>query len=470
MNRRQFLGGVLASGTAPLLFNGCATGFLANRRINVGVVGFGRIAHSMDVPYTIKHSDRCRFTAICELDSKRRAFGAKFIRDWYATNLGETAEVREYADYREMFADPSIDAVMLCVPDHWHAILATSAILAGKHIWLQKPFTQTVREGRILSDLARRNGTVVQVGSWQRSVSQFALVCELVRNGRIGEIRQVEVGIGCDKEGGSSAVQPVPENLDYDTWLGPTDPSAPYNETRVHTQDLEKIDSRPGWIQMAPYGWGMITNWGAHHLDIAQWGLGKDDSGPEGVRGTCAWMRTDGGKLWNVHTHYDLHYTYNGGRTDVHVCDKFPMGVKFINAKGEWLYCMRGKAVTASDPKTSTGGKMQPLMASDRRLLEPMANPAIRLNTSDDHWLNWLEGIAREDPSYTVTNAEEAQRSSSVCCLGQMCMELGRGKKEFSLNWDPKTESTGNAEADRLMAPFARGRFNLDAAEAALKG
>ena len=327
---------MVAAGSAPVLFNGCATGFLACRKINIGVVGFGRIAHSMDVPYTIKYTDRCRLTAVCDLDAKRRAYGAKFIRDWYRENRGEAAEVRQYADYREMFADPSIDAVMLCVPDHWHAILATSAILAGKHIWLQKPFTQTVKEGRILADLAKKYGTVVQVGSWQRSVTQFAKVCELARNGRIGEIRRVEIGIGLDKEGGSSARQAVPENLDYDTWLGPTDPTAPYNETRVHTQDLGKIDSRPGWIQLAPYGWGMITNWGAHHLDIAQWGLGKDDAGPDGVRGTCGWMSTAGGKLWNVHTTYDLHYSYNGGRTDVQVCNKFPMGIKFIGEKGAW--------------------------------------------------------------------------------------------------------------------------------------
>ena len=468
VSRRSFMGSVLAAGSAPLLFNGCSTGFLACRKINIGVVGFGRIAHSMDVPLTIKYRDRCRFTAVCDLDSVRRAHGVEWIEGWYR-NRGETVKVKAYADYREMFADPSIDAVMLCVPDHWHAILATSAILAGKHIWLQKPFTQTIREGRILANLAKKNGTVVQVGSWQRSVTQFARVCELVRNGRIGEVKRVEIGLGVDEEGGSSAVQPVPPNLDYDTWLGPTDPSAPYNETRVHSQNLKKIDSRPGWIQMAPYGWGMITNWGAHHLDIAQWGLGKDDSGPDGVRGTCAWMKTDGGKLWNVHTTYDLHYSYNGGKTDLHLYDKYPCGVKFIGEKGDWLYCQRGAAVTASDPKTAASGKLGPLAASDAKLLEPIANPEVKLNTASDHWLNWLEGIAREDPSFTVTNAEEAQRSSSVCCLGQMCMQLGRGKKEFALNWNPKAETTGDAVADALMAPFARGRFNLDAAVAALK-
>ena len=471
-SRRSFVKSMLAAGSAPMLFNGCATGFLACRKINIGVVGFGRIAHSMDVPATIKFTDRCRFTAVCDLDAKRRAYGAKFIRDWYAENRGETAEVREYADYREMFADPSIDAVMLCVPDHWHAILATSAILAGKHIWLQKPFTQTIEEGRIVADLAKRHNTVVQVGSWQRSVMQFARVCELVRNGRIGEVRRVEVGVACDDEGGSSAVQPVPSTFDYEQWLGPTPGPevTPYNETRCHAQDLAKIDTRPGWIQLEPYGWGMITNWGAHHLDIVQWGLGKDGSGPEGVSGTAKWMSTAGGKLWNVHTNYDLHYSYNGGKTDVHVNDTFPMGIKFIGEKGDWLYCMRGEAVTPSDPKSSTGGKMQPLMASDVKLLEPIKNPAVKLNTSKDHWLNWLEGIAREDPSFTVTNAEEAQRSSSVCCLGRMCMFLGKGKHGgASVSWNAATEKSATAGTAELMKPFRRGRYNLDAAVAALK-
>ena len=464
ISRRSFMKSALAAGAFPLLPSGCsAAGFAANGRVNVGVVGFGRIAHSMDVPLTIKHMDLCRFTAVCDLDSRRRDYGAQFIRDWYAKK-GETAEVRAYSDYHEMFADPSIDAVMLCVPDHWHALLATDAILAGKHIWLQKPFTQTIDEGRILADLARQKGTVVQVGSWQRSVMQFHRVCELVRNGRIGEVREIEIGIGCDREGGSSAAEPVPATFDYGTWLGPTDENAPYNWTRCHNQDLKRIDDRPGWIQLAPYGWGMITNWGAHHLDIAQWGLGMDRSGPEGVRGTCAWMKTDGGKLWNVHTHYDLHYSYNGGRTDMHVCDKFPMGVKFIGEKGEWLYCMRGAAVTASDPKTSVGGKMQPLMASDVKLLEPIANPAVKLRTAKDHWRNWLEGVIREDPSWTVTNAEEAQRSSTACCLGNMCMKLGR-----DVAWDPRTEKSSTPGAAELMKPFRRGKFNLDRAIAALK-
>lgn len=465
MNRRGFIGGILAAGSAPMLFNGCATGFLACRKVNIGVVGFGRIAHSMDVPNTIKYTDLCRFVAVCDLDKKRRDYGAKCIKEHYQKLTGEAdAPVKTYADYHQMFADPSIDAVMLCVPDHWHAILATDAILAGKHIWLQKPFTQTIEEGRILRDLAIQRGTVLQVGSWQRSVTQFAQVCELVRNGRIGNVVKVEVGCGCDKEGGRSAKQAVPKGFDYETWLGPTDASVAYNETRCHTQDLKKIDSRPGWIQLAPYGWGMITNWGAHQLDIAQWGLGKDDSGPESVRGTCEWMSTAGGKLWNVHTKYDLHFSYNGGKTDVHASDKYPMGIKFIGEKGDWLYCMRGNSVTASDPKDAKAGKMAPFMASDKKLLEPIVDPKDPVHTSDDHFRNWLEAVLREDPKFSVTNAWEAQRSATVCNLGYMCMKLGK-----EILWDAKTETSPTAGTAELMKPFARGRFNLNRAIAALK-
>ena len=464
INRRNFLAGTGAF-AAPFIMGGCHGGFKANEKINIGVVGIGRISTTMDIPNTIVHTDLCRFTAVCDLDAKRLAHGVKFIKDQYRKLTGEAdAPVKAYADYRDMMADPSIDAVMICIPDHWHALVAVEALLAGKHIWLQKPFAQTVQEGRIIAEVARRKGLVVQVGSWQRSVYQFMLVCELVRAGRIGAVKRVEVGVGLDKAGGCSAVEPVPANLNYEMWLGPTDEKAPYNWTRVHDQDLKKIGTRPGWIQMAPYGWGMITNWGAHHLDIAQWGLGKDDSGPEGVSGTCEWMDTTGGKLWNVHTTYDLHYSYNGGKTDLHLCNKYPCGVKFIGENGDWLYCMRGAAkVTPSDPDTPATGKAKPLMASKNKLLEPLPGSKIKPDCKPaDHFTNWLEGIKLGDPSHTVTNAEIAQRSSTACCVGQMCMELGRGKKDgASLKWCPKTETTCCDAAKKMLKPFARGEYDL---------
>ena len=456
--RRDFIGGMIAAGSAPFLFGGCAGLFKGNSRVNVAVIGCGRISAEFEFPCVLKRRDIARIVAVCDLDSRRVQFARSKIEAAYA----DGTTIATYADYREVLAREDVDAVMICLPDFWHAIVAASAIKARKAVWLQKPFTQTIREGRIIADLARKYGTVMQVGSQQRSWNQFQAVCEAVNAGVLGRVSRVEVGLGIDKAGGCSRPEPVPKTFDYETWLGPTDPSAPYTETRCHSQDLSKITSRPGWIQLAPYGWGMITNWGAHHLDIARWGLGA--VGPEGVVGTCKWMDLSGGKLWNVHTNYDLHYAFNGGKTDVHVCDRYQNGVKFIGEKGDWLFCTRGAVkVTPSDPEPKVRpGDLGPIAASRPSLLpkmKPMAAGATQLHVN-----NWLEAVLAGDPSKTVTNAEGGHLSTALCSLGQMCMELGRGKKEFSLSWDAKRETTGNADYDALMKPFARGKFCLDRA------
>lgn len=467
MDRRRFISGIVASGTAPVFFAGCAARFFANGKINVGVIGYGRIAHTMDVPGVQKFVNRCIVTAVCDYDATRAEYGKHTIESRYA-EMGVVQEVKTYGDYREMLADRSIDAVLLCIPDHQHAIVAADCLLAGKHIYLQKPFAQTIQEGRVVANIAREKGLVVQVGAWQRSRPQFRKVVQLVRNGRIGKINRVEVGIGCDRSGGDRRPEPVPKTFDYDSWLGPTDPAAPYNWTRCHNRDLRHIGDRPGWIQLAPYGWGMITNWGAHHLDITAWGL---DCDPKSVRGTCEWMDLSGNKLWNVHTKYDLHYDCDG--TDVHVCNKFQMGVKFIGANGDWLWCTRGAMkVTPSDPDPKVApGNLGPIAASSPHLLDDLlpceikddalARGGERFLTTDDHFLNFLEAVAREDPRYTVCDAEGAHKSTAFCSLGRMCMEVGRGRSEGRISWDAVKETTGDAETDKMLAPFARGRFDL---------
>ena len=467
-NRREFLTGMLAAGSAPFLFNGCATGYFACKKINIGVVGYGRIAHQMDVAGVLLHPERCVVTAVCDLDAKRAAYGKQVIEESYAKR-GIRQVVKTYGDHLEMLKDPSIDAVLVCVPDHQHALVAAACLLAGKHIYLQKPFAQTIQEGRLLANLATQKGLVVQVGAWQRSVPQFRKVVQLVRNGRIGKVTRVEVGLGVDESGGDRTPQPVPANLDYDAWLGPTDATAPYNWTRVHNQDLKHIGDRPGWIQLAPYGWGMITNWGAHHLDIAAWGLACD---PRSVSGTCGWMDLSGNRLWNVHTTYDLHYDCNG--TDVQVNDKFQVGVKFVGENGDWLWCTRGAMkVTPSDPEPVVEpGALGPIAASKPALLADLKSGEIRddalaagreaFRSEDDHFLNWLEAVAREDPSYTVSTAEAAHKSTAFCSLGRMCMELGRGKSAgTTLAWNAAKEVSGDPEADKMLVPFARGKYNL---------
>ena len=469
MNRRSFLASAVAAGSFPLLFNGCVgTAFAANRKINIGVIGYGRIAHTMDVPGVQQFTERCVVTAVADYDTTRAEYGKKVIEERYAKQ-GIVQVVKTYQHDEEMLADPSIDAVLLCIPDHQHAIVATKCLLAGKHIYLQKPFAQTIQEGRVVANIAMQKGLVVQVGAWQRSRPQFRKVVQLVRNGRLGKIARVEVGIGCDKSGGNRTPEAVPATFDYDAWCGPTDPTVPYNWTRCHDRNLAKIGNRPGWIQLAPYGWGMITNWGAHHLDITAWGLNKD---PSSVSGTCEWMDLSGTKLWNVHTTYDLHY--NCGGTDVHVNNKFQMGVKFIGENGDWLWCTRGAVkVTPSDPEPVVApGQLGAIAASKDSLLadlradeivdDALAHGGEKFHTTDDHFLNWLEAVAREDPQYTVCDAEGAHKSTAFCSLGRMCMELGRGKKDgATLAWDAKKEISGNAEADKMLAPFARGKYDL---------
>lgn len=465
LSRRSFLQTALAAGAFPLLAKGTAG---ANRKINIGVIGYGRIAHTMDVPGVQQFTDRCVVTAVCDCDALRAAYGKKVIEERYAKK-GIQQTVKTYADYHELLANPSIDAVLLCLPDHQHALIATDSLLAGKHIFLQKPFAQTIQEGRAIANLATQKKLVVQVGAWQRSLPQFRKVVQLVRNGRIGKIVRVEVGLGCDRSGGCRTPEKVPGTFNFDAWCGPTDPTVPYNWTRCHNQDLRRIGDRPGWIQLAPYGWGMITNWGAHHLDITAWGLNRD---PSSVSGTCEWMDLSDTKLWNVHTTYDLHY--NCGGTDVHVNNKFQMGVKFIGEKGDWLWCTRGAVkVTPSDPDPKVKpGHLGALAASRNVLLtdllpneivdDALAHGGERFRSTSDHFLNWLEAIAREDPQYTVCDAEGAHKSTAFCSLGRMCMELSRGKKDgATLAWDAAKETSGNAEADKLLVPFARGDYDL---------
>ena len=469
LNRRNFLG-TAAAAAFPYIIPASVLGDAApSKLVRVGIIGCGRISRGFEIPNLMKLAEKCRIVALSDLDSVRLAAGKEAVEHAYRKGkriAGYT--VATYKDYRELCASPEVDAVMVCVPDFWHALCAAEALCNRKALWLQKPFTQTIREGRLIANLAKRFNTVVQVGSQQRSAHQFREACECALNGRLGKVTRVEVGISIDKAGGSSEVQPVPANFDYATWLGPTDPTAPYNETRCHSQT--QVYSRPGWIQMAPYGWGMITNWGAHHMDIMQWGLGVTRSGPTKVEGTCEWMDTSGGKLWNVHTAYDLHYTY--GDIDVHLCNKFMKGVKFIGENGDSIFVRREplKKVTPSDggqeptKKNRKPRDRRALIPSKPELVLPLSESErkIKLIVSDDHFANWIDAVRAENPAATVTNAEEGHRSTSACSLGHMVMELGRGKKDgFSLSWDPVKETTGNAAADALMEPFARDQYDL---------
>src|SRR5262249_29328421 len=252
-------------------------------------------------------------------------------------------------------------AVVITTPDHWHALIAIAAVRAGKDVYLQKPASLTIAEGRALADEVKKSGRIFQIGSQQRSTIQFRYAAELVRNGRIGKLHTVEVGLPGDPAGDDEPEMPVPKNLNYDAWLGST-PQVYYTEKRVHPQVGY---DRPGWLRCEQFGAGMITGWGAHHLDSAHWGMATATSGPVEIRGSAEFPKKG---LWNVHGPFKTYGKYANGVTMI-VSGEFTNGIKFIGSDG-WIFVSRGnERVTASDPVAKLNDNTA-LSSSDPKLIK----------------------------------------------------------------------------------------------------
>jgi predicted dehydrogenase len=418
-----------------------------SRRITIAQIGCGRMGMD-DMRATMKH-DLCRMVAVCDLDSKRLERARAEVEQYYLGKGESRVEVKAYRDYRELLARPDIDAVIVTPPDHWHALVALEAVLAGKDLHVQKPLTYDIAEAIALRTAVRAKKRILQTGSQQRSSkpwNTFRVASEAVRNGRIGQVKVVRIGIGQDQpKGKAPAPQPVPPTLDYETWLGPA-PQQPYMEDRVHPQDGY---GRPGWITTEDFGLGMITNWGAHHVDIAHWGMGMELSGPTQIEARATFMTND---VWTVHHTYHVEMAYPNGVLLV-MDNTYPNGVRWEGTDG-WVFCARGaEQVTSSDPnaKDAKAQKRKALEASDERILTAPFRPADkRWPASDDHYLNWLQAIVRrEDP---IAPVDQAARSLEACAAAWIAMKLGR-----KLTWDPvKEQFTNDAEANRMCARPSR--------------
>ena len=454
LNRRQFLsttGAALAALGFPSIIPARAIGAEApGKLIQIAQIGCGRIASDMDLPGVLKHGGLARVVAAADFDSRRSALAKGRIEQSYARSLGQTIEVKAYDDYREILARSDIDAVMISTPDHWHAQPVVEAALAGKDIYVQKPLSMTIAEGRLVSDVVRVRQRILQIGSQQRSTFQFHRACELVRNGVIGRVRSIDIGLPIDPSGGNGMKQTVPRSLKYDAWLGST-PLADYAEDRVHPQsdDPKKQFGRPGWLRLNAYTCGMITGWGSHHVDIAHWAIGAESTGPVAVDATAVWP--DSNSFWDVHGKYSVKLTYaNGIQTSI--TDELPNGIKFHGENG-WIWVTRG---AANSPKS--------IAASDPKLLNvPDSELKTRLHQSPnwDHHLDWLEAIRARKES--VTNAESGHRSCSACLISWIGMKLGR-----PLQWSPSKEQFSDEEANRFLHRVERAPYG--AFHAARKG
>ncbi len=419
LNRRQFLRGAAALAVAaPLVVRASAVGAgergTPGNRIATASIGF-RGQGGGHLKAMLGNTREVQVVGLCDVDAKVLAGGLEAAEKAYGPSHG----VKGCNDFRDLLARRDLDAVVIATPDHWHAAISVAAMKAGKDVYCEKPMTLTIVEGRVMTDVARRYGRVLQCGTQQRSSREFRTACELVRNGRIGKLRTIRVGIPPNNVPSPKDwhEMPVPEGFDYDLWLGPA-PWAPYHEKRCHYSFRFLLD----------YSGGQVTNWGAHYLDIGQWGNGTDDTGPVEVEGRGEFPE-DG--LFDTATRVDFTCTYaNGVRM---TCTTGGGGNTRFEGTDGWVDVTRGR-----------------LDAQPRSLLaEPFGPSDIRLYESNNHMGDFLECVrTRRRP---IADVEIGHRTSTLCHLGNIAMLLGR-----KVRWDPERERfPDDAEADRMrLRPY----------------
>ena len=392
----------------------------ANDRVRLGFIGLGNRGDQV-LDAFLTHKD-AEVIAICDIYQPYLDFASK--------KIGTSPQ--KFKDYRKLLEVKELDAVVVVTPDHWHALMTVDACKAGKDVYCEKPLSLVVTEGRAMVAAARANKRIVQTGSQQRSSKEFRQACELVRNGALGKLTGVKVGLP-GPNWTARAKGPIPDSdppagLDFDRWLGPA-PDRKYNANRVHYL------FRFFW----DYSGGQQTNFGAHHLDITQWALGMDDSGPVGVEGTAkfhpkGWYETPDTS--------DITYTYASGV--VVKCGQgqgYRGGCTFEGEKGT-IFVDRGRIEVTMNGEKVDAAKLG-------------SGGDIKLTVSGSHHKNWLESIkTRQLP---ICDVEVGHRSATVCHLGNIAVRTGK-----KLTWDPVKETfTGDAEASKMLTKEYRKPWSL---------
>ena len=454
MKRRKFINRT-AMGTAamigfPTIVPAHVLGKDApSNKINIGQIGCGRIARGHDIRDTIRF-DSARYIAVCDLDSNRLADAKVLVDSFYKEKTGKEKymDTKTYSDYRELLLNKDIDAVVISTPDHWHSQPAMEAALAGKDIYLQKPTSLTVREGQQLREAVRLKNVILQVGTQQRAMPQFRVAAELVRNGRIGKIHTVKIGLPGDPAGPVAPAMPIPSNLNFDMWLGST-PEVPYTEIGVHPQ--QGYD-RPGWLRQRNYGAGMITGWGQHHYDSAAWGMDTELTGPISVEALAEFPKSG---LWNVHGDFLVKQEYKNGIT-VYTSGGYTNGIHYEGTDG-WIFVSRGDyQASASDPVDKEKSS-KALNASDLKILDSViGGNETHLEVIDDQHGNWLECIkSRKQPMSPI---EKGHKACAICLISDIAMQVPR-----KLEWDPEKEVFINDdEANTMLRREQRKPYGTD--------
>jgi len=436
MKRRDFLQNTLAAGAATLIFpKGLSAATSKNSTLQIAQIGCGRMGRG-DMKNALARGWRsevnARVVAVCDVDRWRANSAKDLVEKFYKEKGESVVDVKVYEDARELIARDDIDAFVISTPENWHGLIGVAAAAAGKHMYMQKPLTYSIPEGQALVKAVRENNVVLQTGSQQRSSVYFRQVCTIIRNNWLGKLKSIEVQVGQDKGTASGEPGNPPADLNYDLWLGPSQ-EMPYIESRVHKN---RGFGRPGWLQVERFCLGMVTGWGSHMYDIAQWGVGNDDSsGPVKIQAKGEFP--DRG-LFDVHTFYEGNAEYANGVTMTSKAVG-QSGVKFITEDG-WAYCSRGK-----------------MDCSNKELLRRRTSAGeVELYTSKSHMQDFL--VSAREGSDPVCPVEVGHRSNTVCVLHHISMKLG-GRQ---LNWDPKTEQIiGDPEATKMMEFAMRSPYSL---------
>jgi predicted dehydrogenase len=365
--------------------------------------------------------------AVCDVDRSHRLEAKRIIDEAYGNK-----DCKDYTDFRDLLARSDLDAISIAVPDHWHSIPAIAAAQSGRDIYAEKPLSLTIHEGKAMVAAVERYGTVWQTGSWQRSQDHFRKACELVRNGRIGEVHSVQVGLPTGSAIEPQKEEPVPEGFDYNFWLGPA-PWAPYTKQRCHWNFRWILD----------YSGGQLTDWAAHHCDIANWGMGTEHTGPVSVAGRGEFPR-DG--LWNASINYLLACEFAPGASPVapkgftmYVSNQFPMGAKFMGSEG-WVYVDRGNRI-----------ETEPASLKD----SVIGDNETHLYKSENHARNFFDCIRSRKQA--IAPIQAAHRAISIAHLGNIAMKLGR-----AVQWDPaKQNFINDPEAERKLMRAMRAPWTI---------
>ncbi len=438
ITRRRFLAGTAAAVAGPLIIPARAlgrSGHLApSERIGVGFVGCGAM-NSGHVRRCLE-SPETQVVAVCDVNAQKREAMQQRVNEAYAQqdNGGSYSGCDAYNDFRDMVANQNVDAVYVATPEHWHTLPALAAVRAGKDVFLEKPMTLTIEEGRVLADEVKRTGAVFQHGAQQRSHWEFGRAVELVRNGRIGKLHTIEVLLFVGGPGGACTPQDPPDWFDYEMWLGPA-PWTPYCP--------EKCLGVRGWSYIRDYSGGRITEWGSHHLDIAQWALDADTTGPTKIEGTG---RFGEGTVHNTAYAWDVNIHFASGEI-----------IRFTDGPENRLPGQHGDGIRFIGDDGQIGVNRDMIEASRPEILEELGPDDIRLQTSFNHFENFIECIrSREE---TICPAETAHRSTSLCHLTNICLEVGH-----TVHWNPETEQfIDDDEANALIGRPMREPWAYDA-------